>query len=245
MRQLRKLSVLQGYRLHAQDGVIGRLQQIYFDDESWSVRYLVVKTGSWLLGREVLVVPAMIEGVDEEHKTIDVKLTCEQIEKSPLVDTELPVSRHYEKEYYKYYGWDPYWLSDPLFDTAPSMPPPLETEPPRLPEHPHLRSSAEVLDYHIKALDGDIGHLKDFLLDDQDWTVRYLEIRTGTWLPGKKVLISTPWVETIDWTEQVISVDLSRDKIESAPAYDPSRVVSRDDEVELYSHYGKSYPPDA
>ena len=239
MRQIRKLKDLAGYHLNALDGVIGELKQVYFDDRHWVVRYLVVHTGNWLLGQDVLIVPEVIQRVDEENQCLDTGLTRLQIEQAPPIDTQQPVSRHYEMQYYRHYGWQPYWgtdsfLSPPLFLT------PDEDYLPGLPEHPHLRSSQEVSGYRIHAQDGEIGKIADFLLDDKDWSIRYLVINTGKWLPGKKVLMSPAWILQIDWTTETILVTLSSERIQSAPEYDPSKIISPDYELALYKHYGKA-----
>jgi len=239
MRQIRKLKDLAGYHLNALDGVIGELKQVYFDDRHWVVRYLVVHTGNWLLGQDVLIAPEAIQRVDEEKLCLDTGLTRLQIEQAPPIDTKQPVSRHYEMQYYRHYGWQPYWgtdsfLSPPLFFT------PDEEHIPALPEHPHLRSSQEVSGYRIQAQDDEVGKIVDFLLDDKGWSIRYLVINTGKWLPGKKVLISPAWIQQIDWTSEAILVTLSCKLIRSAPEYDPSEIISPDYELALYKHYGKA-----
>ena len=244
MRQLRLLDDLKGFGLKATNGEIGSLRQVYFSDRSWLIRYLVVRTGRWLFGREVLIVPSVIQRLDDENKMIEVSLTLDQIKNCPPVEKQLPVSRHYEQEYYNYYGWEPYWINDPICDVAPKLPPSLDMSPPKQPEHPHLRSSEEVVGYHIKAQDDEVGHIKDLVVDDKDWAVRYLEIDTGHWLPGKKILVSTPWIHQIDWPEQKVLVDLTRHRIETAPEYNSSRTISRDYEVNLYKHYGKKIDQD-
>lgn len=241
MRQLRRLKNLTGHKLQARDGEIGKLKQIYFDDRRWIVRYFVVQTGNWLIGQEVLIVPATIESVADETRQLIVNLTCEQISQSPPVDTELPVSLHYEQEYYRYYGWEPYWNVDPLFDPIPPAPPPNEVEIQKQPEHPHLRSSEEIVGYRLHAQDGEIGHIEDFVLDDQDWTIRYLEIDTGSWLPGKKVLLSPAWIREVDLISNEILVNLSQELIKTAPKYDPTKLISRDYQLALYKHYGKVF----
>jgi len=240
MRQLRKITDLKGYNFKARDGDIGTLKGCYFDDNSWLVRYLVVRTGSWLLGRDVLLVPSVILGVDQDRKLIDVDLTCKQIESCPPVNTKLPVSRHYENEYYKYYGWEPYWVGELFFESPPHAAQRIEAKPPEKPQNPHLRSSDEVIGYQIEAQNGEPGHVAGLILDDEDWRIRYLIMDTKSWLPGKKVLISTPWAKTVIWAEQKIQLDVTCEQIESAPDYDPSKTISRDEEIRLYKHYGKT-----
>jgi uncharacterized protein YrrD len=231
---------LKGYALHARDGDIGKLEEIYFDDKRWVVRYFVVRTGSWLLGRHVLIVPSVITGVDEEQECLQVDLAKEQIKHAPPVDTVLPVSRHYEKEYYRYYGWEPYWND---FWPSPYVMPSPEGEP-EAPEHPHLRSSHEIRGYAIHARDGDIGYVDDFIVEDPGWLVRYLVVDTGKWLPGKRVLIAPTWIGQVDWSRQEVTVEQDRDAIEAAPPYDPAQVISHEYQVALYEHYGQKYEED-
>ena len=241
MRQLRNLKNLTGHKLQARDGEIGKLKEVYFDDRRWVVRYLVVQTGNWFIGQDVLISPAVIETVADEAQQLIVNLTREQIRQSPPIDTQLPVSRHYEQEYFRYYGWAPYWSADPLFDPVPSFPPPVEGEIPNLPEHPHLRSSEEVEGYRLHARDGEIGHVVDFVLDDQAWSVRYLEIATGGWFPGKKVLLSPAWIRGVDMARNEVQVNLPLELIKTAPEYDPATLISRDYQLALYKHYGKAF----
>ena len=238
MQQPRKLDYLNCYSLQASDGEIGQLKQVYFDDQRWTVRYFIVHTGNWLLGQDVLIVPSVITAVDDENKYIKVNLTQEQIKNCPEVTEKLTVSRHYEQEYYRYYGWKPYWVDDPIFGPATSISPPVKEKNLKDPEHPHLHSSSEVKSYRIHTHDGDIGQVKDFILEEPDWTIRYLEIDTNNWLPGKHVLIAPSWIQQIDWAKQMVIVDLARDMIEKAPPYDPSYVISQEYQLSLYKHYG-------
>lgn len=241
MRQLRKLKELAGYHLNARDGVIGELKEVYFDDHRWTVRYLVVHTGNWLFGKDALIIPKVIQGVDEENLRLDIGLNRRQIEQAPPIDSKQPVSRHYEKEYHRHYGWKPYWDTDSFLGIPSLDIPSQEEKAPMLPEHPHLRSSKEVTGYHIQAQDDEIGTVEDFILDDKDWIIRYLVIDTGKWLPGKKVLVSPAWIQKIDWTQDALMVNLDSNLIQSAPKYDASKIISRDDELALYKHYGKAH----
>lgn len=233
------LNKLTGYHLQAQDGEVGRLKQIYFDDQYWVVRYFVVRTGAWLTGRDVLIVPAVIAAVDEKRQCFKVELSRAQIQNCPPVNTALPISRHYEQEYFRYYGWEPYWHGESLFEPVPVQP--VSEDNIKDPTNPHLRSSKEVEGYSIHALDGEIGHVEDFILEQPDWPIRYLEVDIGKWLPGKKVLVAPPWIHHVDWANKAVKVDLTREAIESAPPYDPSKIISREYQVALYGHYGKTF----
>lgn len=237
MSQLHKLGNLTGYHLHARDGEIGSLKEIYFDDQYWAVRYFVVHTGNWLLGQDVLILPQAIIAVNEENKQLVVDLTREQIQNCPPVDTTLPVSRHYEKEYYHYYGLEPYWVGDPFVTPPYYMPPPNVEEKITQPEHPHLRSSDEVIGYHIHAKDGEIGHVEDFILEAPDWVIAYLLINTSNWLLGKHILIAPAWIQQVIWNKEEVTVNLTTELIKTAPPYDASKIIDQDYLVSLFKHY--------
>ena len=241
MRQLHRLTNLKGYGLDAEDGEIGKVEEVYFDDQSWAVRYFVVRTGGWLLGREVLIAPRSVTKVDPENARLAVELTQEKVKKSPPVESEKPVSRHYEETLLRHYEWERYWITDTLTELPKSK---AREQPPKgrfaeKPEHPHLRSSDEVSGYSIHALDGDIGHVADFIIDDHTWKIRYFEVDTGNWLPGRRVLVAPAWVSDITWSKHRVSVNLKQELIRAAPAYDPSVLITPDDEMHLYRHYRK------
>ncbi|MHB1188898.1 PRC-barrel domain-containing protein [Thiobacillus sp.] len=242
MRQARRLDDLKAYALFARDGEVGKIERVYFDDNKWIVRYFVVHAGGWLLGRDVLIAPRSVTGLDEDNKRIELDLRREQLENAPPISRERPVSQHYEIEFHRHYGWPPYWETSEFGMPMPPIEPPVAppTEPVSAPEDPHLRDSGEVLGYHLQAQDGELGHVNDLVLDDQDWSIRYFVVDTRTWWPGKKVLIAPTWIERVSWTDRAIFVDLGRELIRTAPAYDPDQIIGHDDEVRLYAHYGKS-----
>ena len=100
---------LKGLVIRATDGEIGTVDQLYFDDETWAIRYLTAATGGWLSDREVLISPFSVTNVDWQGKRLDVALTKKQVENSPNRDTQRPVSRQYETEYLGYYSYPNYW----------------------------------------------------------------------------------------------------------------------------------------
>jgi hypothetical protein len=103
----------------------------------------------------------------------------------------------------------------------------------------HLRSVQEVAGYHIQATDGEIGHVEDFILDDETWMLRYVVVDTRNWLPGRKVIVPPSWVESVDWANRKVSVDFTREEVRTSPEYDPAAPVNREYEVRLYDFYGR------
>jgi hypothetical protein len=204
---LRNASDLKGFAIRATDGDIGAVEDIYFEDETWTVRYLTVDTGGWLGGRVVLISPILIRQADWQSKRLDAALTQEQLKNSPDINTHQPVSRQHESEYFAYYGYPVYWggpymwgssflpggLAVPIA-AALEVPGPVSD-----PADSHLRSSHEVTGYNIEAADGEIGHIAGFVMDDETWAIRYIEVATRNWWPGKKVLVSPAWIERVSW----------------------------------------------
>jgi hypothetical protein len=242
---------LKGFVIHATDGKIGTVDQFYFDDETWSIRYFTVDTGGWLDDRRVLISPFSVVSADWKAKRLDVALTKRQVENSPDVDTHRPVSRQYETEYLGYYGYPNYWGGPFLWGPV-SYPmglpiPPITSKEAladkirRASTDSHLRSNHAVTGYHIEAEDGEIGHVAGFVVDDEAWAVRYLEVATQNWWPGKKVLVSPAWIQRVSWIDSKVCVGLYRDAIKSAPEFGESAPLTREYEEHLHAHYGR--PP--
>lgn len=244
-QRFRRIKDLRQFTIHAIDGDVGTPEEVFFDDETWAVRYLVVNTGNWLTGRQVLVAPVAVNEIDDSEKILRLNLTRRRVEDCPTVDVKKPISRQYEEEYYKHYEWTPYWAS--AMGSEPHMPPSARAlaksvDAEKIPaseiEETHLRSSAEVSGYYIEARDGDIGHVEDFVIDQKDWSIGYLEVDTRNWWPGKKVLVSPAWIEEVNWQDRKVAIDLKREVIEGAPAYDSSGIITADYELELFKYYG-------
>ncbi len=239
------------------------MSDFLFDDATWLVRWVVVDTGKWLSGRKVLLPVSVLGHLDPKEKEFSVRLTMKEVKDSPDIDTEQSVSRQMETKVYDYYGWSPYWgtgfymggagytggsgamsgvdyigglgLASPSLGST------------RREEHgadarndgdPHLRSTEAVTGYHIHASDGEIGHVDDFLVEEADWSIRYLLVDTKNWWPGKKVLISPRSIREIDWTDELVNLGLVRQKVKDSPAYDPSITVDRAYDEKFLTYYG-------
>ena len=224
---LRRAEDLIDFDVMATDGKVGRIDDLYFDDLEWVIRYFVVDTGGWLESRRVLVAPETAVSITAPQKQIAFSLTKQHIKESPPVDLRQPVSSEQEVALRAHYGWPPYWSAarGPLGAmpaTVERMPEP-ETAVPS-DQNTHLRKVSEVTGYHIHARDGDIGHVEDFLIDDANWTVRNLIVDTRNWLPGKEVLVAPNWIQQIEWLEATVLVDLARDTIANSPEFNESMI---------------------
>ncbi len=256
---LRSTKALESCSIGATDGVIGHVKDLYFDDDAWVVRYLVVDTGSWLSSRKVLVSPISLLAPNWNEGILPASITKAQVQASPDIDADKPVSRQNEVQYLGYYGYPYYWggvgmWGDGLYPYA--MVPGYagygidradrerEEESYARAERarhrnddPHLRSINAVVGYHIKATDGEIGHVEGLLVDEETWAIRYLIVNTSNWWVGHKVLVAPQWIAGVHWSDETVSVDLSRESVKNAPVYDPAAVLDRPWEAGLYRHY--------
>lgn len=245
---IRPFNDLKGYALLATDGPIGHVVDALIDDRHWTIRYLVVDTGSWLSGRRVLISPMALGRPDWALQQLPVALTKDRVEHSPDVDTRKPVSRQHEVEQLGYYGYPAYWEGGGLWGMG-EYPGLLAgaSPAPKNPavaagvavEDPHLRSCDALVGYQILATDGDLGHVENFLVDDASWTVRYLVINTSNWWGGHHVLVAPEWVERVSWADSTVALDLSREAIQRAPPYDAAVMFDRQYEMAMYEHYGR------
>ena len=229
---LQSIKQLYGDKLGASDGEIGHVKDVYFDDQQWAVRYLVADTGSWLTGRQVLISPHAFSSLYQPGKLLLVNLTRKQIEDSPSIESHRTVSRQYEEAYHRYYGWPLYWQGGGVWGMSgfpmvelPAQPLPYEPEEEtaRVSQSnqadAHLRSAQAVNGYQIKASDGMIGYICDFMMDTRSWTIRQLVIKIGLRFSGKEVQISTGIVDRISYEESTVFVKLTREAVERSPAH--------------------------
>jgi len=273
---LKALASLKGFDLHATDGSLGTVSDFLFDDSIWKVRWMVVDTGNWLPGRKVLIHPSAVISAEHEARTLNVELTKAQVEGSPAILKDRPVSQQMQNSLYGYYGWNPLWgggmygaglygaglygagmyggmagiaapVSAPAYFGAVAV---LERERGEA-DHgddrdlttldrgdPHLRSTVEVTGYHVHTTDGAIGHVEDFLIDNESWGVRYLVVDTSNWWFGQHVLISPQAVENVNWAERHVRLDMSKERVKSSPPWDPTEANNGEHEQRLRDHYG-------
>lgn len=246
---LRSFDDIQGYRLDATDGEIGHVEDVYFDDQAWSVRYVVVRTGSWLFGRHVLIAPAVLGAADWKDGALPTSLSKAQIEAAPPVESNLPVSRQQEADLISHFNWPCYWgayaplaaasgdevnVASATDDLVPTP----RNEDGSIPD-PDLRSGREVCGYHVHASDGELGHIDDLIIDDEAWQIRYAVLELRNLLPGRKVLFAPQWLSQIEWGLRRVTTDRTQQQIQDSPPYDPDQPINRDTEGRLYDYHGR------
>ena len=212
---LLSLRDLKGYAVMAEDGEAGTVVDVFFEDDSWMISDLIVDTGRVFHGRKVLIPIEKCTKPDGKSKQIPVTITKAIVKDSAGISTKIPISKQKELE---------------------------EIEASPAPSNPaHLRSIQEVLDYTIQATDGTIGHVEDFIFEDDTWKLRYLVVDTRKWLMGKKVLIGIDWFDHIDWNESKFYLNHTKENIKNSPEFDPATPINRKVEEILYDYHGRPH----
>lgn len=242
---LRSLKKLAECKVSATDGDVGSVHDALLDETHWAVRLLVVDTGNWLAGRRVVVSPVAVVDADWEHRRITLRLTREQVESSPPIDPELPVTREQETKHYQHHGWPFYWGGTKIWGDGVTpmelaiaavhpgvMPAAAEEQQSQVEEQersgvPHLRSARELQRASVEAIDGAAGSVEDLLMDDSSWRIRYLVLR-GAADRGEDVLLMTEDIAQLRPEDRIVYTDLPRDEIQRGPVWDPEKLAHSD-----------------
>lgn len=235
----RSLEEITGCKLQALDGAIGKVKDFYFEDDRWFVRYLVADTGEWLYGRQVLLSPLAVTRPDWTERVLPVRLTRNQIHRSPSVDEELPVTRRHEIEMALYYGWPFYWGvgglptgTMPLAGDTPDSPQPMEGDP-------HLRSFRRTAGYFLEGRDGRLGRLDDFIIKTDDWSIVALVAAVKHRDEDKRILLSLRSIERVAWNDRTMHLGLTAGQLNKYPRFDPHAPAYWQREVDRFKDSGR------
>jgi sporulation protein YlmC with PRC-barrel domain len=208
------------FSLGATDGEIGKIKDIYFDDQSWTLRYLVAETGNWLFQRKVLIAPLAVQRSGLENEILDVNLTKEQVKDSPDIDTELPVSLQQESSLFDHYAWPSFgragmgWPTTGVLKGTSALINKLEAKEEF---DPHLRSFNHVSKYEVYSSSVHVGMVKDLILDLSDWSIPFLLMENIVNNNSEQIMIASDKVSAIDWETSRISLSLTKYEINTAP----------------------------
>jgi sporulation protein YlmC with PRC-barrel domain len=228
-----EVNSLVGCSMAAKDGIIGKVEDFYFDDERWTIRYLIVKTGNWLSERKVLISTNALTKASWKGGLLPVNLTIEQIQNSPDIDTDRPIFRQHEHKLNDYYSWGNYWEDGyylggiwsvaPVFDKEGLI----ERNKPdeQSQDDQHLRSCNQVSGYHVHAIDGEIGHIKDFIFDDKTSQLKFVVVDTHNWFGGKKVLLDIKKITEVEWNNSKVFVDMTINSVKNSLEFDELKFI--------------------
>jgi len=206
----------------ATDGKIGKVKEFYLDDETWTVRYLIVEIGSLFFKRKVLISTQALLPPDWDNKIFLVNLTIQQIENSPDIDAENPISRQHEMELNKHYSWEDYWKKDDRNNDK------------------YLRSTEKLKNYRVNASNGEVGKITDFLVDENTWEINFFVVDAFIEDPAKEVLIMPRSIKDMIWKDAIIIVDATTKKIKNSPEYNTGQIINEDYKMKLIDYYESS-----
>lgn len=230
--------------LDTTDAHFGAVEDVYLDDQTWTVSYLIAATGTWLFGRKVLLSREVLQKPDLDKATLSVSLTNDEIKEAADADSVPPVSQQGTAEPTRR-DLSPYLIAPPDGAYSPllaeqhlaSLNQPSDAPADPRPKNPHLRSMNELTGYGISATDGEIGTVIDALIEPDSWKIQYLIIDMGTWLPGRQVVISTDWITSVNWAERQISIRFDKKAVEDSPEVGDLSNVERGDLDRLHAHF--------
>ena len=254
---LRLTKELINYNVKAFDDEIGKVNDFLFMDEDFIIRYMVVNIGALVFGRDVLISPNELGEPDWVSKQFPVNLTKEEIQESPDIKTDQPISAMDLERLHDHYKWPKFWTPLNTAGTGPSTPsqtsigavkPEHRTDTARLAiekqmqlDGPKLRSIHEVIGYDVDANDGVAGKIEDIIIDDKNWRLRYIVIKTGNIFNNKNVILAVDWINWISHRNSKLRVDMPVKLIEQSPEFDPQTPMTRREEEVFYDFHGKPY----
>jgi hypothetical protein len=240
---------LEGFAVSATNGDLGNVEDIYVDDVKWAIRYFVVACVSEAGGRRVLISPLSVDVIDWPNMKMRMKLSRDQVARSPDIDLGKSVTREHEHALHRYYDYSPYWsgpeprgygVSAPVLEGRSGGEQIIgkvhdEAEKARA-ERSHLCSGKSLIGYHLQATDQEFGRVVNCLVDDGDWSIRFIVVGTGGWLDGKDLLISPRRFDHVDWNEKSFHVNADRGEVEASPEFDSLNPPKPGSQADMYRH---------
>jgi len=231
---------LTGYKIAGDDGDIGRIRDFYFDDDTWTVRYVVADTGKWIPDRGVVISPDKIGQPDHNRQALPVTLSRKRIEQGPIIPQGLPISRSDESKLSKHFGWISYWPN--AKEKPPSaVPIPVKSGNGNGCETDgfQLRSAHGMIGYALEARDGQVGSVADLLMETADWGVCYIVVDVQNWMEGEQLLLAPHWLNSVCWKTGQCRVGASRCQVENSPRHESSVRICREYEICLCEYYNR------
>ncbi|HET6615018.1 MAG TPA: PRC-barrel domain-containing protein [Dehalococcoidia bacterium] len=205
---------LPGYEVRARDGLAGHVRDLYFSDDRWDIRYVVVDLGGWLRHQRVLLPPEAVEVRDPHERQLLVSMSRAEILRCPRADSARPVSIAMALRYRNFVTWPALWVSayamNPDGGSAvwPVHPWPQQQADGEEQTERHLRSARAIMGHHVLGTDLPIGEVRDFALTD-DWRIEDLIVETGSWLHHQRLMVAPYWVQRVSWEMSSVFLSIS------------------------------------
>lgn len=235
---------LKEFLIVSRDKIKGSIIDMYFDDLFWNIQYVVVTTGGLLEEKSIIISHAALGEPDKDNKALPVFVDLDTEDDEQKSIPPKPISETKFKNATRILKWPLDKLnlqslsSNEMKNLVTNMV--MDEKQKNKQINPHLRSWEEVLGYNIQAKNGEIGHVDDFIVDSDNWKIRYLIIDTRNWLPGgKDVLISPAWIERIKWSNNLVYIDLKKEAIKNSPEYNSNEPLDDQFELRLFKYYGR------
>jgi len=211
------MNSLVGDRIIAEDGAAGTALDFTVNCVNWHISELVTSVGSWWRSYEVRIPRVSLQRPVGATGMLPVSLTKKQIKESPTTGD----SGAFQRE-----------MKNDLLAVGVPVPE-LSTPQP-------IRWNT-IVAYRAHVLDGPVGTLRDLILDDENWHIRYLVVELALEGTSHQTLVSSDWVSSIHPDKSSVSLNLSIRELIGSPEYDPKVPVNRDIEGKLYDYYGQPF----
>ncbi len=205
------LKHLFGYHVRATDEEIGKVEDFFVDDRSWTVRYMLMRTGGIFSGASAVIPAACLGQPNTASRSMPVKFSKAELEGLAEADVK-PVGDEMRALCKALYG-----KSDDRRDRGFIR---VGCTTNQDAAASSLRSVRELASYQIETRDGPCGLCTDLLADLHEWKVPYLVVNTKEFRPHGHVLAPTTWVQEISWRDMEIEVATSREKLQHAQRFD-------------------------
>jgi hypothetical protein len=228
---MKSLRNLWGFKIQASDGELGKVRDFLLDDQTWTIRYLVVELGSWVRSRDVLVPPEFFDRAVDNDRRFIVSLDKEALQNSLVIDDDKPVSLQQDIPWRLTYHVSAGFI---LTDKGRKR---TDESGEKMRGNPHVRSIRELIGYCVYALDGEVGNVKDFLVNDSLYEIPYMCVTIPKPRRNRLRIVATDLIETVSWFETKVYIDATRTAVKNAPTLSPGRAIDRDFEMEISIHY--------
>lgn len=216
------------WKVTTTDGHERPVADVLLDDRGWSVRYVLVETGGWLHGRQLLISSAAFGAPDSREHVLPIQATLNQMEKSPPLKSHMPVTLAHERALEEYYEWPPREAEGSVLpesvtrqltpDTQALQDRTVDRHTKPIAGEAHLWSAGALLKMKAVTRDRQKSGLDDVLLSEDLHHVAGWIVDARPWMPGGEAMLGPSAVSGVDLNDGVVSLVLERTEIEGLAA---------------------------